>query len=1468
VAPKEPAKQLPEEFVRVDRNTGEKKTGPAPAPAAPDPAQVKRDAEDKALATLPTHSQIQSEARFKQHQEEEKELDAWKREKAERELRNPLLNSRRCIEGDWHRKQREAADAPPFRLSTFGVGGLKPAETNAEIDRRFDGAAKGMAPLNRANLADRYSDKLAPLGRGGDDSTRRFFGDDPAAARKASDELRVREADRLRAAAGGQGVADADRTAWKKRADDLVMRPATPDERTAADALRRADVQTISKNDAADGLALVDRLRPADHEKYAPNTNIKKGSEHLFLDDRAVNHMFNADIWKEQKPFDKSLLMRGGVNCADCHPDKKTDFKLDLNGFGGTGGLGGNRGDLKQWLEGKGPQPGWMKDAPKEPPKPAVDTDPTGSNIDRYLTRDPAWALTPERRNDKPFMARYEGEKSRLRAEDAQRREIFANPGDPTTKLKTPYDKLSPEDQRVVDQHRQLYETRQLEKKLGPHFDRLQTEYRQNGWGDDSRWYGVDGANFMRDLAEKDGKSISRYDAFRGLRTAEDYRKQNPDVFAQNPANFAASREKSNSLYYKTVDEMRAAKIEDFAAREAAIKADPNNPIAYLRKPLGELSPEMNEVVARDYSRYSIERLEGKLRNQTVSGIGQQVSNLDHHFARMLDDQGVVGNGANWLKNHIGSDGGWIVDSNLGSDAVKRTIQDAYLARDAVRDLGNFKGTHEEFLKEYDARLKGLEGKLGGVRTHMQKYQGSQKAWVDGIADVTSTIAAVGGAALAPVTGGASLAVGIAIGASVKVGVKGLDAITGSGEYQGNIFIDGATGGLNGLTGAGSMMATKKAGETLLKRAAVGLAEGETIPWLTRAGIFAATRVPIGAADGFVNGAGGALIKGEEDPLGRGLKGAVIGAALFPLGEGATKGLGKLWKAGVRPSGLPSHINTDWKGRPIDTDGNLLNLKKNWKGEWITEPPPRLRAEADAARPVDPAKPAAAPDPANPAVRPAPANAPAAAARPAVNAAAMTNDDVVRGLNNQLRVFDAGDIDKIVARFPAELQDQARTVLSRSTGYGNIESLNDLRKAMEPHLAAGAQLYTPGGGSLADNMVYLSGKGNFAGVTPTGGHGIGSTSTLGPKSMVVLDDVALHRIQTDPAFAKAVADNNAILLNPRGFNDGFNMFNTPTIDSIAGRTQTLLDSARRIQTQGGAKTFDDAVNMALDQRTMDTLRRANPALAGRVQTVDGANVGVNTPAATAARLNGAAGFTTAELDGVLNKLPAQYRDHARQLLAQQAQVYSPRRIAQDLTDQNQKIMQLANQHGIRPEDVYFYIPNQTKSYATMAMAHRSATGTPVDRYISGPNDLARRNLGPNTALAVLDDVAGTGDSLASVASMLNSAHRGRVYISPMVSTTEAQALLGGAHATRSYLPGRIIEPLSESTFFRGLDPRSQDLVKMMIGDWGYGNNGLSVSFPYMAPDNNNHFFGDLVAPFFIINRNARASKSTGYTPPP
>jgi len=494
-------------------------------------------------------------------------------------------------------------------------------------------------------------------------------------------------------------------------------------------------------------------------------------------------------------------------------------------------------------------------------------------------------------------------------------------------------------------------------------------------------------------------------------------------------------------------------------------------------------------------------------------------------------------------------------------------------------------------------------------------------------------------------------------------------------------------------------------------------------------------------------------------------------------------------------------------------------------------------------------------------------------------------------MNAQMDKVKPGEIDAIVDKYPADQQERVRVVLAKSSGFGNMESLNELRSAMQPHLKGGAALYTPGRGSLADNVAYLGDKGGFdakvagsAGKPPV-------TNKVNGKVIVILDAVVLGQIK-DPVFAKSLVDNKAILLEPVGFNDGNNMYNAPTPEVIAQRTKSILDRANAIKSTDPKMSFDVAVTQALRENTQKALdsTAVGAQLKAQLQPVDpAAHADVKSSAAIADQLNGKAGITA---EGVHNAVSGMSDADAalfRELMAHQAEIFSSRRQSQAVGKQAQNMYDIAAQKGVPKDKVYYFIFKDMKSYGMVAMAHREMTGTAPDHYINGAAELSTRNLPPDAMLVVLDDVAGSGDSLRqATAGAKSSGFQGQIVVSPMVSTVEAQALFNGAPGTPNagiarpgsnvtYAPESMVNSLKDSQWFNSLPRPKQDRLVDILKHTGFpgagqpdlAGNGLSMAFPYMAPDNNNAFFADQVAPAFIANNNENASKNNygEWTPP-
>jgi hypothetical protein len=277
-------------------------------------------------------------------------------------------------------------------------------------------------------------------------------------------------------------------------------------------------------------------------------------------------------------------------------------------------------------------------------------------------------------------------------------------------------------------------------------------------------------------------------------------------------------------------------------------------------------------------------------RHAAVQNLTLQVDGLERGFDRVLADRGVVGRFADFTKNTFGAD--------TGSDAVTRSVQDVARQRQAIDALRNFEGSDADFDRALRERAGGLRDSLQQAGEHIGRYQQSQAAWVDTVTDVAAVTAGVAAVAAAPVTGGTSLLVGGAVAAAAKVSGKALDAVTGSGDYQGSVLGDAAVGFLGGASAAGALQLSRLVGGRLTSTLGARQLAGT-------AGFLGGEAVA-GAVDGAVTGTGSALLRGEDlaTAARQGVQTAALGALIGPLVGGTVRGVSSL-AAAVREGATP-----------------------------------------------------------------------------------------------------------------------------------------------------------------------------------------------------------------------------------------------------------------------------------------------------------------------------------------------------------------------------------------------------------------------------------------------------------------------------------------------------------------------------------------------------------------------------------
>lgn len=197
-----------------------------------------------------------------------------------------------------------------------------------------------------------------------------------------------------------------------------------------------------------------------------------------------------------------------------------------------------------------------------------------------------------------------------------------------------------------------------------------------------------------------------------------------------------------------------------------------------------------------------------KAKNPALGQIDQNIVKLNNQEKRLKKtqkEQGFIGKGWDWFKNKTG-----IGD---GSDKAQNQIN---AERDMLKQLRkpNTKIDSKQFEKITGQKYtkanveKFKKGELSQASQKVTGYQEGQEMAVDVAADVISGVASFTtytvAVAAAPFTGGASIALGVAVaagtGALVKSGVKAADTFSGGRKYTFDDFKkDAGTGAVSGM---------------------------------------------------------------------------------------------------------------------------------------------------------------------------------------------------------------------------------------------------------------------------------------------------------------------------------------------------------------------------------------------------------------------------------------------------------------------------------------------------------------------------------------------------------------------------------------------------------------------------------------------------------------------------------------------
>jgi len=457
-------------------------------------------------------------------------------------------------------------------------------------------------------------------------------------------------------------------------------------------------------------------------------------------------------------------------------------------------------------------------------------------------------------------------------------------------------------------------------------------------------------------------------------------------------------------------------------------------------------------------------------------------------------------------------------------------------------------------------------------------------------------------------------------------------------------------------------------------------------------------------------------------------------------------------------------------------------------------------------------------------------------------------DDVVDLIRTQTASFNEGQILRVLEKYPEADRPLVRKILQKSTQFGNMESLDDISRAIKD---IDGVMYTDAHPSLSSSMAYFSKYGNYA----------GDFSLSEQTGCVIVDDLFLRRLESVPEYLEEIKSKKGLkFLIPEGWTSGMNLFSqTKDLDDMTG---WIFEEVKKMKTTHPNMSEDEIISYVLNNPVIQRLKKlgidTEPTIVRNLAEKTDDSV-----KAILRQLN-CREIKAEDIEKVLTEFDENERKYALEILAHTMQVKTPKTCARQLRRMHHTIMQA---HGGSDEGVYYVTTRTRKSYSTVVAQYQYANDLDPRKVIF-LEDIERCLPSDARSIVILDDIAGSGDSLQTMyASVAESLYKIKsdisdIIVAPVVTSEEAYQKLHQIQHKGRYitcLPGEFAAGIDVPTA-QIMSAENAGIVDNILDGRGYAGGGFSIAFPYMAPDNNSRFFTKLAKLFTLHGRGVKGAE--------
>ncbi len=479
-------------------------------------------------------------------------------------------------------------------------------------------------------------------------------------------------------------------------------------------------------------------------------------------------------------------------------------------------------------------------------------------------------------------------------------------------------------------------------------------------------------------------------------------------------------------------------------------------------------------------------------------------------------------------------------------------------------------------------------------------------------------------------------------------------------------------------------------------------------------------------------------------------------------------------------------------------------------------------------------------------------------------------EQLLEKLAAQQRIITAEAIEEdLIKKFPIQAdRDLALNTLTQMTRFANMKGMNALQSALVRYRNQTSQaIYYQGEATLGSTLGYLFLKHKTSQIMNPFVNPV--TTEVGDLKLVesgaiLLDQPTKARLKRDPKLCEHIRQQGIKLLYPQGWDEGVTPFHQPPLDAMMEKLVPVMATVKQRQAHSPINEVE-AIQQALSAPTRALMQSLNlenslvlvEPLFGLIPFFKRNNT---SPVEKVAEQLAPNQLSLNELEKALAESPRQADPEKKQLILKilndQAEVYSPLRLTQLIQAKHQDILARAKKLDIPPQSIFYYIDEKKKSYGLINYQYAQANPVNPEQFIERLDALP--DSPDKKLLVILDDVASSGDSLVDVYNKIREqlGQKAQLHFAPLVSTNQANSVfheIQDSDPNCTYSPSQTVTLFKDQPFYKQASPALKTKLERAVIHLGHRDNGLSLAFPYMAPDNNNGFFAKHMAPLFTLN---------------